>query len=607
MRGILNRERTAGRFALCLALLAALGATRAEAAVRAAQAALSSSQALVGEAIQLQVQVSSDKKEDLPWPKVEGLESFTVSKNVSYSSSSNITVVNGAVSRNEQFITDFIYTLTPQKSGTFTIGPIRYDHRDFHQDLGSAVLTVSKSESGLSTRSSVSKSRAFVGEQVLFTLRIVPKEGVQSISLPQDLQKLIGQKVFFQQLDKEIAPHTAMVEGRETKVFDIRIALFPLIAGPMALEGIPVEYRQVRRNPGSQGQSMMEAFEEAFFGGGGGRVVTQTALAAPLRMEALPLPGGAPAGFTGSVGNYSLSARLDKDAAAAGDAVTLTIKIRGNGQPKSITRPVLPSLPYFEIYDPEESSETVVEGASLWTTKTFKYVLIPSREGLQTLQGISFPYFDPQRRSYVTAEAPPLTLKVAPGKPGTGGGFVAQREISEVGSDIRYLKQLPAEGALLRDDANLPYHHAGFYGLVLLPPLAFAGALWLRRRRDRLRSDTAYSRRAQAGSKLRKRLKAARAAQAAGQGREVYRALSESLLAFAGDKLNQEFRGLTHPEARLRLEQRGAAPETAAAYDALMQRCDFVLFAGMQPSEDEIRRDLDAGEKLLDRLDKELA
>ncbi len=606
MYGIFNRNGRMRAWILGLALFATLGASRVEAVVRAAQASLSSSQAMVGEAIQLQVQVSSDKKEDLPWPKVEGLDPFNVAKNVSYSSSSNVSIINGAVSRSEQFISIFVYTLTPTSSGTFTIGPIRYDHKDFHQDMGSAVLTVTKSESGLSTRSSVSKNRAFVGEQVLFTLRIVPKEGVQSISLPEDLQKLIGQKFFFQQLDKEIAPHTATVDGRETKVFDIRIALFPLLAGPVALEGIPVEYRQVRRNPGSQGQSVMDAFEDAFFGGGG-RVVTQTALAAPLRMEALQLPAGAPASFTGSVGKYTLSTRLDKTTVAAGDAVTLTITIRGNGQPKSITRPVLPSLPYFEIYDPEESSETVAEGTSLITTKTFKYVLIPSREGSQTLQGISFPYFDPQRKSYVNAEAPSLSLNVTPGKAGaTGGGFVAQREISELGSDIRYLKNVKPEETL-RDDADLPYHHVGFYGLLLLPPLSLAGALWFRRRRARLQSDTAYSRRSQAGSRLRKRLKAARLAQQAGQGREAYRALSEALVSFASDKINQEFRGLTLPEARMRLEQGGTAAETVAQYDGLMQRCDFVLFAGISPSNEEIDRDINAGEKLLGRLDKELS
>jgi hypothetical protein len=591
-------------FMVGLTLLAALGATRADAAVRAAQAGLSASQAMVGEAIQLQVQVSSDKKEDLPWPKVEGLEPFTVTKNVSYSSSSNVSIINGAVSRSEQIITLFVYTLTPQRSGSFTIGPIRYDYKDFHQDMGSAVLTVTKSESGLSTRSSVSKGRAFVGEQVLYTLRIVPKEGVQSISLPQDLQKLIGQKFFFQQLDKEITPHMATVDGHETRVFDVRIALFPLLTGPVTLEGIPVEYRQVRRNPGSQGQSVMDAFEDAFFGGGG-RVITQTALAAPLRMEALALPAGAPAGFTGSVGNYSLSARLDKSTVPAGDAVTLTITIRGNGQPKSITAPVLPSLPYFELYDPEETSETVVEGASLVTTKTFKYVLIPSREGAQTIDGISFPYFDPQRKAYLSARAPALNLSVTPGKAGApGGSFVAQREISALGSDIRYLK---TDNAELRDDADLPYHHAWFYVLLLLPPLGLAGAFFVRRRRERLASDTAYSRRSQASAQLRKRLRGARAAQQAGQGREFYRALSEALVAFASDKINQEFRGLTHPEARARLEQKGAAAETASAYDELMQRCDFVLFAGITPSAEEMVRDIDAGEKLLARLDKELA
>jgi len=589
-------------------VLLTLGAP-AHAAVRGAQAGLSASQAMVGEAIQLQVQVASDKKEDLPWPKVDGLDAFTVTKNVSYSSSSNITVINGSVSRTEQYITDFVFTLTAQKPGSYTVGPIRYDYKDFHQDLGSASLSVTKSESGLSTHSSVSKARSYVGEQVLYTLRIVPKEGVQSISLPQDLQKLIGQKFYFQQLDKEIAPHMATVDGRETRVFDIRIALFPLLAGPAALEGIPVEYRQVKRNPAAQqGQSVMDAFADAFFGGGDGRVITQTAMAAPLRMEAQALPAGAPAGFTGSVGSYSLSAKLDKATAATGDAATLTITIRGNGQPKSVTKPVLPPLPAFEVYDPEVSTVTAVEGASLWTTTTFKYVLIPAREGAQVLDGIAFPYFDPKRRAYVTASASALHLRVTPGKVVAGGGtFVAQREISQLGADIRYLKtDLGANGAL-RDDSDLPYHHAGFFGLILLPPLALAGAVWVRRRRDRMDSDTAYSRRTLAAAKLRKRLKAARAARQAGEGREFYRALSEALVAFASDKINQEFRGLTLPEARARLEQRGAAPDTAAQYDALMQRCDFVLFAGIRAADEEMGRDLDSGEKLLALLDKELS
>jgi hypothetical protein len=592
--------------AACLAALTCLpfaSASRAGAAVLSADASLSATQVLTGEAFQLRVRVSTDQREKLPWPTVEGLDAFTVTKTTGTSTSSQTTIINGVVSRSENILTDFVYILTARETGTFNLGPIRYAHKGFERDLGRATVTVSRSEAVISTRTSVSKARVFTGEQVLYTLRIIPKDGVQSMNLPENLQKLIGEKFFFQQLDKETVRKTATVDGRETAVFDIRIALFPLLSGTAALEGIPVEYRQVR--PGTnQGQSMFDAFF-----GGGGSIVTLTTTAAPLRLN---VTAGAPDGFTGSVGDYSLSASLNKKTVAAGEPVTLTVTIRGNGQPKSITRPILPDMPHFEVYDPEESGASEAEGAVLWTTRTFKYVLIPGREGTHTLEGVSFVHFDPKRAAYVRIASPALELRVTPGKAGEGSSpYATQREITEVGSDIRHIKTGEFR---LRNDADLPHQHAGFYGVLLLPPLAFAGALFLRRRRDRLRSDAAFSRRTRAGSELRRRLKTARQtleAPARGenrtQARDFYRALSEAVIAFPSDKINREFRGLTLPESVAQLAARGATPETASAYDTLLQRCDFVLFAGMTPPAEEMRRDLESAEALLTRLDKELA
>jgi hypothetical protein len=596
-RGTMPAIRVSGLafFAAMFLLLAG----RVDATVLSAEASLSATQVVTGESFQLVVRVAVDQKEKLPWPTVEGLEPFTVTKSSGTSTSSQTTIINGSVSRSENHFTEFVYTLSAREGGTYAIGPIRFTHKGFDRELGRATVTVTKTEAGISTRTSLSKSKIYTGEQVLYILRIIPKEGVQSISLPENLQKLIGEKFFFQQLDGQFTRKSAMVDGRETPVFDIRIALFPLLSGPMALEGIPVEYRQVR--PGtSQGQSMFDAFF-----GGGGSLVTQTATAAPLRLRAEALPPGAPDGFTGSVGSYTLSASLSSPTVAAGEPVTLTVIIRGNGLPKSVTRPVLPDLPQFEVYDPEESSVTAAEGTELWTTRTFKYVLIPGREGTQTIEGVAFPYFDPRRGSYVRAVSHAFTLRVTPGKAGGAASPLAtQREITEVGADIRYIKT----GVFrLRNDLDLPHRHIWFYALLLLPLFAFAGAYFLRRRLDRLRSDSAFSRRTQASSALRRRLKAARQALDENQGRDFYRALSEAVVAFPSDKLNREFRGLTLPEAFSMLGQRGAAHETAAAYDTLMQRCDFVLFAGMSPTSEDMRRDLAGAEALLARLDKELA
>lgn len=579
--------------------LAALPSTL-PADVLSADASLSASNVITGEAFRLRVRIATDKKENLPWPHVEGLEPFAVRKSTATSSSSQTTIINGVVSRNNSFITDFIFELTAREGGTYTIGPIVWGHNGDDRDLGRAVVTVTKAEPGVLMRTSLNKTRIYAGEQVLYTLRIIPKEGVQSIDRPDDLQKRVGEKFYFQQLDREIVRKTAMVDGREAAVYDVRIALFPLLSGPTRLEGISVTYRQLR--PGvSQGQSMFDMFF-----GGGGSVVTQTATAAPQRVDVTPLPAGAPGDFTGSVGSYSLKASLSQPVVAAGEPVTLTVTIRGNGTPKSITRPTLPDLSRFEVYDPEESGKSEPEGEVLWTTRTFKYVLIPGREGQQEIGRVSFPYFDPTRGVYARAESEPLALRVTPGKPGTvvATPRTSPREINELGTDIRHIKVATTR---LRDDAALPLSSPWFYVLATLPPLALAGAFGVRRRRDRLRSDAAYSRRTRAGAALRRRLKTAQQALDHNQARAFYHALSEAVMAFPSDKLNREFRGLTLPEAMSLLSSRGAAPETAEAYDALMQRCDFVLFAGMSPTAEEMRRDLEAAEGLLTRLDKELA
>lgn len=580
-------------------LLWCMTALPAFATVQSADASLSASRVVTGESFQLVVRVSADAPGTLPWPKVEGLEPFTVSRERGTSVSSQTTIINGVVNRSESHVTNFVYTLVARESGTYTIGPIRYVHDAFERDLGQAVVTVSDIEPAVSTRTSVSKPRVYVGEQVLYTLRIIPDEAVQSINLPQDLQKLIGERFYFQQLDREIKRTTARIDGREAAVFDVRIALFPLLAGPAALEGIPVEYRRLR--PGaSQAQSMFDMFF-----GGGASLVTQQVTAAPLRLQALPLPDGAPDGFTGAVGTHRIQAVLDRQVVAAGEPVTLTVTIRGNGQPRSITRPQLPRLQDFEVYDPEESGSSAPEGTELWTTRTFRYVLIPSREGSFTLDGIRFPYFDPAAGRYVVAEAPRLALRVTPGSVAPAVSALAARtEVAEVGSDIRHIK--PAT-TMLRGAARLPHEGPALYLLALLPPLVLAGAWTWRRRLDRLRDDAAFSRRAGADAALRRRLKSARAALDASDPRAFYRALADAVIAFPSDRLNREFRGLVTAEAAALLAARGAAAETAAAYGELLQRCDLALFAGMSPDADAMRRDLESATALLRRLDKELA
>lgn len=591
---------TLARMAIFLILLAA-GAARAEIA---AQASLTASQVGTGEPFQLIVQVTSeDKPQDLPWPQVEGLQNFTVAKNMANSQSSQTTIVNGRVSSRTLYIVNFTYTLTAHKPGTFQLGPIKYAYKDYERNMGSAQITVAKQEPGLTSTPSLSKRKAYVGEQVFYNLRIVAGAGVQQINLSQDLQKLIGEKFWFQRLDKQIEGKTLKINGQDARVYDVRIVLFPLLAGKAELAGIPIDYTQVSRAQRRRQGSVFDMFDDEFFGGGGS-AVNMSAMASPIDMEVLPLPPGAPSDFTGSVGTYSLSATLDKPTVAAGDAVTLTVTVKGDGEPKTITKPKLPDLGQFEVFEPEVSANSAPQGNTLLTVKTFKYVMVPHRRGDYDLGAISFAYFDPAREAYVEAKSQPIHVAVTAGKESeyTPARVMSQREIADIGSDIRHIKT----SGELRSEDDFLYRRAWYWLLFPPTPIAFAMLLLVRTRSRRLAADATLKRKTLAGPQLRRRLKEAGDALKQRDARGFYKALSQAVVGFASDKTNVEFRGLTLDDAQARLRAKGAGEAAAAEYAKVLQACDFGQFGGGERDEKAWKEALAGAENLLRMLDREL-
>ncbi len=569
-----------------------------------AEASISATQVGVGEPFQVTVQVTTDENADgLPWPQVEGLDKFTVAKNTSNTNSTQTTIINGKITNRTLNIINFVYTLTAQKAGVFAVGPIRYAHKTYDRTLGSANITVVKQEPGLTSQPTLSKKTAYVGEQLIYNLRIIPSQGVQQINLPQDLQKLIGEKFWFQRLDKNVEAKVVKINGQNIRVFDVRIVLFPLLAGKADLSGIPVEYQQASRTQRRRSGSVFDMFEDDFFGGGS--VVNMTAMASPISMEVLPLPNGAPGDFTGSVGEYSLTASTDKTTLPSGDALTLTVTIRGDGEPKTITKPKLPDLVQFEVFDPEVTTGTSVHGATLTTTKTFKYVIVPHRRGEYNLGPVGFTYFDPAKRVYAEAKSQPIVISVTQGKEiaSSANRIMSQREIADIGSDIRHIK---GGSQPLRSENDFHYKHPWFWLLFPPSPVAFAMLLLVRGRSRRLATDATLKRKTMAGAQLKRRLKEANEAFKQKNAREFYKALSQAVVGFASDKLNVEFRGLTVEDAKAQLRKRGISEASVNEYEKVLQMCDFGQFGGGAKDEKAWKESLDSSENLLRMMDREL-
>src|SRR5205823_3063295 len=104
-------------------------------------------------------------------------------------------------------------------------------------------------------------------------------------------------------------------------------ALFPLAAGKLTVTPMEAQVSQAD-----------------FFG----RAVNPRRLKSdPLTIEAIPPPReGQPAEFrAGNVGRFTLDVTVDRAAVAIGDAVTLTVTVRGVGNLRNVVLPTLPALP----------------------------------------------------------------------------------------------------------------------------------------------------------------------------------------------------------------------------------------------------------------------
>ncbi len=558
---------------------------------------ITSNQVEVGESFQLKITVSDEKQiSNLPWPDVKGLEPFSVSKNTGTSSSSQTTIINGRVSQSKTYVTEFAYTLTAKEPGQYNIGPITYVYKDYSRNLGSVTVTVNKAVSGLELQPRLNKKSVYVGEQIKYSLRIIPKSSVQQIR-PPNFQKEIGKTFFMVQLQEEVKPKTVEIDGNPVRVFDIEFALFPLLYDNVKFPSYSLEYDEVI----AQRSRRNSVFDDFF--GIGGKVVQKTAFTQPLSLSVKPLPPGQPEGFSGAVGSYSLNASVDKTQLKSGDALTLTVIIEGDGQPKAITNPILPELEQFEVFAPEVSSSTRIENGIYISKKTFKYVLVPSRKGNYTLSPLQFHFFDANSESYKTLSSPSFEINVAKGKEIQSGQsrLLNQKNIEELGSDIRHIKKLST--ALENSAPNL-YKMPWYWILYILGPFCYILLLIYKLREEKLESDSGLRRKVQAKGIAKKRLAEARKAMAGEDSRNFYKTLSASLERFASDKLNKELRGLTLEDALQELKSKGLSEENLNAYKEIMEECDMGQFASAQKDLNKWQNLLGKTENLINNIDK---
>jgi len=425
-------------------------------------------------------------------------------------------------------------------------------------------------DNDLFVRLVVDKSEAFLGDQIVATVKIYTKVRLAAIDKNFKGPEFTG---FFTEnlevpdlrnLQKEAVDGVIYYTGVLRKMI-----IFPQKTGTLTIEpfNLDVTVRQeVRRR-------VNDPFFDDFFLPDV-QVYNLTLTSKPLRIRVNPLPAGQPADFTGAVGSFRLSGSISKPSVTAHEPITLRYTLSGNGNIKLVNELPL-EIPYdFEKYDPVINSrmDNPVNG-----TKTFEYMLVPKVAGSFTIPPVSFSFFDPASKQYRTAKSPGFSITVEKASGDTTWTLapgLSKEDVEVLGEDIGFIKTRAVKLRLVAYWGRSYMYYAAYLLLALL----FIGFLILRNKWTSMQSDAAGMKLRQADKAARKRLRNCEPLIEQEDNSKFYESLLSALWGYISDKLNITVSDLSQDSAQSALESRQVDSETIRLFFSITSTCEMARY-----------------------------
>jgi len=387
------------------------------------------------------------------------------------------------------------------------------------------------SSSNMYVRLLVNKNSVYLGEHIVASLKIYSRvnlSGIQEVKYP-DFKSFLKE-------DIETAPLRALErENVNGSIYGTgvlqRFLLYPQRTGTISIDpaNLTVLLQQQSRS------------NDPFFGDFFSTFTTVPKMIAtlPVEINVKPLPAGAPPGFNGAVGDFSMSSSISADTVNVNDAVTYKIILQGSGNLMLTSAPEPDLPPDIEIYEPKISSNLSTSASGTSGSRIFEYVLIPRYHGEFTIPSVQYSYFDPssgQYRTLNTGKHKFVALKSDEEQEGAQVyGGVSKENVRFLGKDIRYIitgkpKFRAAKNILVRNSVFL----YSYLGLLLL----FLIIIILRREQIKRNSDIARVRNRKAAGVAARRLKRATECLKDSDTEGFYAELLKAIWGYLSDKYN---------------------------------------------------------------------
>lgn len=520
----------------------------------------------------------------------------------------SISIVNGNMTKSVNFT--YTYILQAQSEGVYTIprAQAEVEGRSYNSntlaievvsDGGGGSASASQQSTGSrSSTSSATQNRASLGADDILVRVTASKTNVYK-GEPINVKVTLYTRVPIRGIDSPKYPsfngfwtrdldveryqwNSTTLDG---KAYDSRVIreylVYPQQSGTLHIEQFSMT---VLAQIVSQAPRSNSMFDNFFGGGASVQEVRKGVSAPPITINVSEFPDGAPASFSGAVGDFRLESELASTDIAANTSTKYSLNIVGSGNLPLIQAPRLELPASMEQYNitTTESLQTTSNGISGY--RSFEYPFIPRSEGSYTIPAVKFSYFDPKTVRYVTLESPAYDVTILAdssrsGGVGSGGGMITglnREDLKILDQDIRFINlgnpRLVAQ--------NNFWIVSPFFYLALALILALVmGCYLLLKRTIAQRSNVAFVKNKKANRVALQRLKIAAGAMNGGNERMFYEEMLKALWGYMSDKLNIPVSNLTKDNIRESLSRRGISADNTNKFIDIISECEYAQYS----------------------------
>ena len=542
---------------------------------------------VVGEQFKLSFTVTTQNVKEFQIPAIKG---FDVLMGPSSSKQSSTQIINGNVTSSS--IVVFTYILMATNVGEYTI-PVASIVAEGNQMVSNSVKikVLSQDQAGSGGQNGGGSSGTSVSNQDLFIKAIASKTTVfeqeafvltykiytRETNLRLENAKLPDFKGFHSQ-EIEMTGESRWTQEHEngrnyfTTVYR-QFVLFPQQSGKLLID--PAQFQMIIRKPVQSDDPF-----DAFFNGGSNVVDIRKTIATPkIAVNVSPLPEGKPVGFSGGVGEFTISSSINSKEVKTNDAITIKLVISGTGNLKLISEPKIKFPDDFEVYDPKVDNQVRLTREGLTGSRIIEYLAIPRHAGSYKIPGVTFSYFDIRSKSYKTLKTEEYVVNV---EKGTGNAdqvianFTNKEDLKVLGEDIRYIKQ---NKVTFHPKGSFIYGSMTYWLFYIIPAFAFIIFIIVYRKQASENANVAKMRTKKANKVATKRMKLAGKLLSENKKDAFYDEVLKTLWGYISDKLNIPVSRLSKDNIEEKLRNHGVNEELIKEFLNALNECEFARFA----------------------------